>query len=58
MAPLQLRLRYCQPNFVCKRRLRKQADGEQIGDMLWILFLGGTEHSKLRSFGDTRLDGL
>ena len=32
--------------------------GEQIATTLWNLFLGGTDNSELRPFGDVKLDGF
>lgn len=38
--------------------LKSDQDGEDIADKVWNLFLGGTDHSELRPFGDVKLDGV
>lgn len=38
--------------------LSSDADGENIADQVWNLFLGGTASSTLRPFGSLKLDGV
>lgn len=38
--------------------LNSDGQGEQMADMLWNLFLGGTKQPELRPFGSAILDGL
>lgn len=39
-------------------RLPSDAQGQQIANTVWNLFLGGTDHKELRPFGDVKLDGV
>ncbi|KID81809.1 Glycoside hydrolase, subgroup, catalytic core [Metarhizium guizhouense ARSEF 977] len=39
-------------------RLHSDAQGQQIANTVWNLFLGGTDHKELRPFGDVKLDGV
>ncbi len=38
--------------------LKDDAQGQQIADTVWNLFLGGTKNSELRPFGAVKLDGV
>lgn len=38
--------------------LQNDADGQNIADQIWNLFLGGTGLKALRPFGDVKLDGV
>ncbi|KAJ6442498.1 endochitinase CHI3 [Purpureocillium lavendulum] len=38
--------------------LKNDAQGEQIADTVWNLFLGGTKNPELRPFGSVKLDGV
>lgn len=39
-------------------QLHSDAQGQQIANTVWNLFLGGTDHNELRPFGDVKLDGV
>lgn len=39
-------------------QLQSDAQGQQIADTIWNLFLGGTDKKELRPFGDVKLDGV
>lgn len=39
-------------------KLNNDAQGQQIADTVWNLFLGGTNNPELRPFGSLKLDGV
>lgn len=39
-------------------QLHSDAQGVQIANTIWNLFLGGTDNKTLRPFGDVKLDGV